>query len=479
MAREVKIGVSVIAVLLTTFAIVLFNRLKGSSDEAAAALAGTRTEASTGVSGQEIESASAESSTGSSATGVIEARPGLTAAAGEPSREGLSPWNAVPDQGDANDDMSSGPPLPALSYMPKEPSLSTADRQAAYSVEDSSIEDTVATAWQSGVPEANTTAAVEAPQTGGKTTSEASGRAPAANSTAVTPALGAPAEFERVAAEPAQLPSEDPVQLGAPPLRTSDAEATVQAETASQQPWIPADLPVQGSGGYAAVTQGAEPKALQQSAPQGGRPYSTFKAPEPPVAAAPSVYGGDYNAGAMATTVGLQAAQGPTPGLSADGKYIIQPNDNYWTISQRVYGTGAFFQALADHNRDVHRDETRLRLGETISVPAIEELEKLYPDSCPKPEHRQVAPRHKSVMHTAGHLAGSRTYVVQEGDTLFDIARHELGKASRYGQIIQLNQDVLGGQYDYLTPGMRLVLPDDSYGPPNQVTSRPGDGYKR
>ena len=60
-----------------------------------------------------------------------------------------------------------------------------------------------------------------------------------------------------------------------------------------------------------------------------------------------------------------------------------------------------------------------------------------------------------------------------------DIARHELGKASRYGEIIQLNLDVLGGQFDYLTPGMQLALPDDGGTPAGQVTKRPGSVYQR
>ena len=50
-------------------------------------------------------------------------------------------------------------------------------------------------------------------------------------------------------------------------------------------------------------------------------------------------------------------------------------------------------------------------------------------------------------------------YVVEEGDTLFDIARYELGKASRWADIYNLNRDVLGKDYNYLTPGMQLVLP--------------------
>jgi nucleoid-associated protein YgaU len=63
---------------------------------------------------------------------------------------------------------------------------------------------------------------------------------------------------------------------------------------------------------------------------------------------------------------------------------------------------------------------------------------------------------------TAPAASGGRTYTVAEGDSLFDIARNELGKASRWVEIYDLNADVLGKDIDNLTPGTRIVLPDDN-----------------
>ena len=51
------------------------------------------------------------------------------------------------------------------------------------------------------------------------------------------------------------------------------------------------------------------------------------------------------------------------PPQRSDGKYEVQPNDSYWTISERLYGTGAYFKALTQHNRG--------RAAKTIgSIPA-------------------------------------------------------------------------------------------------------------
>ncbi len=73
-----------------------------------------------------------------------------------------------------------------------------------------------------------------------------------------------------------------------------------------------------------------------------------------------------------------------------DGKYEVQPNDSYWTISERLYGSGAYFKALAEHNRGKGLGEEKLRPGDLVLAPAVEELEKSYPDLCPKPGRREA-----------------------------------------------------------------------------------------
>lgn len=65
----------------------------------------------------------------------------------------------------------------------------------------------------------------------------------------------------------------------------------------------------------------------------------------------------------------------------------------------------------------------------------------------------------------------SRVYIVKQGDTLYDIARNELGRASRWGEIYDLNWDQLGNRVDGLVPGMKLLLPEDA-GQPAEVLSR-------
>lgn len=160
---------------------------------------------------------------------------------------------------------------------------------------------------------------------------------------------------------------------------------------------------------------------------------------------------------------------------NAASDYEVQPNESYWVISQRLYGSGAYFKALAEHNRRKVPREDQLAVGEVISAPDVSELEKAYPDLCPKPSRRDTLRNRQSLVGARTPYVGGRIYVVEEGDTLFDIARYELGKASRWVEIHRLNRDLVGDDVDYISAGMRLVLPHDH--PSERVTQRPRSIY--
>jgi nucleoid-associated protein YgaU len=66
---------------------------------------------------------------------------------------------------------------------------------------------------------------------------------------------------------------------------------------------------------------------------------------------------------------------------------------------------------------------------------------------------------------------------VQEGDTLFDIARYELGKAARWAELYELNREAIGNDIDFLRPGMELILPNDG-ARGDSVTRQPGGSLR-
>ena len=75
------------------------------------------------------------------------------------------------------------------------------------------------------------------------------------------------------------------------------------------------------------------------------------------------------------------------------------------------------------------------------------------------------------VEQRAGAWKISSLHAVNEGDTLFTIARYELGKATRWAEIYDLNREALGEDFDYLRPGMELVMPARG----TEAASQPAD----
>lgn len=162
---------------------------------------------------------------------------------------------------------------------------------------------------------------------------------------------------------------------------------------------------------------------------------------------------------------------------AASGSYTVEANDNFWRISQKVYGTGAYFKALEEHNRQQLGNRAVLNVGDVISTPPIAELQRDHPGLSPKP--RDLPGGRRSTALAGSSSRGGRTYTVLEGDTLFDIARAELGKASRWAEIFDLNRDQLGEDFNYLAPGMRLALPPGG-NRNDPIATRPArDGYRR
>jgi nucleoid-associated protein YgaU len=183
---------------------------------------------------------------------------------------------------------------------------------------------------------------------------------------------------------------------------------------------------------------------------------------------APPAYGAGYSStGANSLWSGAAIAGDNLPSNSVapiqrDGeKYSVQPNDTFWAISEKAYGSGGFFKALYEYNRKRHKAADELVVGQELLVPDENVLRRHYPDLCPR-TRKEVASTEQRLISVSTKLRGNgRVYKVVEGDTLYEIARYELGKSSRWAEIYELNRDVLGDDFDYLRPGTELILPVD------------------
>lgn len=145
----------------------------------------------------------------------------------------------------------------------------------------------------------------------------------------------------------------------------------------------------------------------------------------------------------------------PDDGSTFDS-VVVQKDDNYTKISQRVYGTVRYFAALAVFNQHRISEPKHMRPGMVVLVPDKEVLEERYPelfvDSKPKtPEIAEFL-----VLDD-----GSPAYRVGERETISEISARFLGRSSRWIEIYQLNQAIVKDP-NRLKAGMILALPADA-----------------
>ena len=135
------------------------------------------------------------------------------------------------------------------------------------------------------------------------------------------------------------------------------------------------------------------------------------------------------------------------------GTYTVRPNDSFWTIAKRVYGSGEYARALAQYNSS-RVDPQSLTVSAQIMTPPAETLEQQFPGLCPS---RGLTSSAASTATAAP--AGTRVYIVDQEESVMEIARRELGSILYCSQVYALNQEQLSGNVDRVKPGVRLLLP--------------------
>jgi nucleoid-associated protein YgaU len=146
--------------------------------------------------------------------------------------------------------------------------------------------------------------------------------------------------------------------------------------------------------------------------------------------------------------------------------YVVQPQDNFWTISRKKYGTSRYFHALAELNKARIPDPSRMRPGMKVSTPSAEVLEEHYGQFLPPGTRVQVTAAEEASAKSAptGFFVssdGTPKYRTTEKDTLSDIAARHLGRSSRWIQIYEMNRDKLSSP-NQLKVGTELALPGDA-----------------
>lgn len=195
----------------------------------------------------------------------------------------------------------------------------------------------------------------------------------------------------------------------------------------------------------------------------------------------------DAGAGGVAEGASPRVAPAPLrqmPSTSTAEPYRTVSGDTFWSISKRAYGTGAYYQALAEFNRGVVPLGQSPAAGQNLLIPTAHELEQRYPQLCPTVAEIRPPGGAASVSRPAAEPPtampssappagaapgpepsarvlprGQRSYRVRAGETLYDIAQQQLGSPLRWTDIYKLNRQALGDRPHDLRPDMELILP--------------------
>ncbi|MFN9246589.1 MAG: hypothetical protein ACK6DS_05880 [Planctomycetota bacterium] len=151
---------------------------------------------------------------------------------------------------------------------------------------------------------------------------------------------------------------------------------------------------------------------------------------------------------ALAKSTMARGASTAQPARATYPRVLTEERETWWTLAQRVYDDGRLFRELYEFNREQFPDYNLIPAGREVVCPPRELLER-FPAAAPD-------------LATASSVAQTRRYQTRQGETLFEIARSQLGQASRFAELLQLNRDHLPEGAAHLTPlpaGTELILP--------------------
>jgi nucleoid-associated protein YgaU len=118
------------------------------------------------------------------------------------------------------------------------------------------------------------------------------------------------------------------------------------------------------------------------------------------------------------------------------------------SLAQEYYGDVKYTQLLIDGNPGI-TDPDRLAVGTVLQIPP-------RPAEAPAASGSEVM----TASSPARNAANPRTYTVKAGDTFYGVARDVLGDASRWRELLALNNDLVHGDPTRLQVGQVIVLPE-------------------
>jgi len=147
--------------------------------------------------------------------------------------------------------------------------------------------------------------------------------------------------------------------------------------------------------------------------------------------------------------------------------YVVNEGDSLAVIARKFYGSREGnkrinIARIFDVNRRSLKSPDEIYVGQRLIIPPLlasapdkGKIANLFSTT----EFAKVESIGKRLFLTDGRkVEQSNWHIVREGDSLWQIADEQLGDGSRYGEIAELNADILDSE-DNLSVGMRLRIP--------------------
>lgn len=201
----------------------------------------------------------------------------------------------------------------------------------------------------------------------------------------------------------------------------------------------------------AAVTYEAPKQPGAQTVSDGSRVTGTFSGQQggggpPPIEAEPVTAPVDSALAPIVPVTPIEQAAAKLPDLI---RFSVKAGQTLHQVAQEVLGDGRRWREIYEANKSKIPDPNNVRAGTELEFPQERVAKKNAPTTLPA-----SAPAEGSCSAPASMPSG-RTHTVTRGETLFAIAKKELGSGSRWKELMKFN-DLRSEQ---VTVGTVLKLP--------------------